>query len=197
MKLEFKMLGYYLILLFVIVAIFALLIENVWNPIKRSWSNVKNGMALNRTGTFTENEASRNIAVTKNQQILNGRAQVLQTKKKEKEIEKLQTMNHSSNQFGKKLGQHPIDESRKLREEQDKEFLESLRIDEEKEAKMQRKIEKRKKKMNKKLTTELAPLPPIEQNEGVCTIGIRFPNGKRIERRFYTTEKLQSVIDFC
>jgi len=191
MKLEWKILAYYLTFLFVILGVFALLIENLWNPIKKLWSNRRY-----QKPEITTTQEARNITVIKQQQNQNEKAQLFQTKKIEKEIQKRKTVKPI--EIGQRLNEESaISKERRLREEQDKEFLESLQIDEQKEIKLQQKKDKiRKRAERKKLITDVAPLPPIEQNEGVCTIGIRLPNGTRLERRFYTTEKFQSVFNF-
>jgi len=77
--------------------------------------------------------------------------------------------------------------------------LESLRLDEEKERHLQREKEEEIVKnisKKKRIAATETQLPPLDQREGVCSIGIRLPNGDRLERRFYFSTKLQRVVDF-
>jgi len=107
------------------------------------------------------------------------------------------------------------DESRNLREEQDRAFLESLAEDESREQRQreeQRRIQDEKeaeereaqrersklqeREKRKELCRQRIPVEPSATEEGVTQLVIRLTDGSRLQRRFKATDKLQVVFDF-
>jgi len=107
------------------------------------------------------------------------------------------------------------EESRNLREEQDRAFLESLaedesreqrqkedqrRIIEEKEAE-ERELQRERSKLQerekrKELCRQRIPIEPSLNEDGITQLVIRLTDGSRLQRRFKVTDKLEVVFDF-
>jgi len=97
-----------------------------------------------------------------------------------------------------------------LREEQDVEFQMALEMDIRKEqAEILRKqkeqegeIEKQRIEFNKQEEKQqklnrIPKEPSPQETDGVCSVVIRLPNGTRCGRRFYTSDKIQAMLDFA
>jgi FAS-associated factor 2 len=98
----------------------------------------------------------------------------------------------------------------KLREEQDKDYLESLRRDQEREREFERQIQEQQDEEELKaaleysvqlkqestlerLTKQLPAEPPANTKESTTEIAVRLPDGSREQRKFFAFQKLKDL----
>jgi len=105
--------------------------------------------------------------------------------------------------------------NRRLREEQDRAYKESLALDQEKERKRKEEERKKeeeklaiereefkKKKKEEQLKQDLErkrnnlPPEPTDDGKSICRVRITLPSGTRLERRFLKADKFSTVYDF-
>jgi len=211
---ELKLLAYYLIFIFAIFTCLVFFVESLWIPFSRFWRNRRSNQE-NIQDIVKLNQERVNY-IERQQDIYKEKAFEKEIKRRSKEEERnawiteLKKRRIVSTKEGHKLGtreeekeieEDPISQARKLREQQDREFEESLRKDQQKDEQLRKRKEvvllkeKRIKQIMMKLEYE-APIPPSKLTEGVCSIGIRLPNGQRLQRNFYANTKLQSLYDY-
>jgi len=207
----------YVVLLLSILAFFTFILEKLWIPFRKTRrERIQPPIASTES---SDHNLLRDELIARKQEEYNENASEKEKNRLEKEQEKKKwVMEEKIRRMGLDTGEvlgtlednelkrrrqmTPLEESRKIREEQDKEYEESLKQDELKERKIMRQhqasITKAKRKEERmKRFEENSPIPPIELNQGVCSIVFRMPNGERVERRFYSNTKLQYLIDFA
>lgn len=218
-----KALGYYLALILVTLAVLTIIVEKVWTPIRNYRRRRNEGFIQDAT----QHDINRLSTLDVRQQVYNERAQEKEQKRRQRELERQQWIVEEQRRRlgyseGHRLGameeesileaesksssirkrEDPLSEARRIREEQDREFNESLRVDQQKEQQIrQRKEAAVAKEKNKKEKTSkleaMAAQPPRDVSDKVCCIGVRLPNGERVERRFYADTTLEAVLLFA
>jgi len=213
MSLALKILAYYTLLIFAVLGFLALLVEKMWMPFNE-YLKRRRITTQPPTNTSAHDQQRTEIVERKQDEHVEKATQQDQRRKEKEEEKRSWILEDKKRRLGisggNRLGTFegdnerekkltPLEAERRLREQQDREFEESLRQDQLKEQQLRRRKEaavnkekKRKERMDHLEST--APLPAA--NEPVCLIGIRLPNGERVERKFYNTAKVQNLMDF-
>jgi len=107
-----------------------------------------------------------------------------------------------------KLDHEERESNRRIRQEQDEAFMQSLAVDEEKERKLheeeekikeeERKSQKMRETREKKLKSIQSKVPPEPDitEKDITQLVIRLTDGSRLQRRFYSKDSIQTVFDF-
>jgi len=115
---------------------------------------------------------------------------------------------HGQILIASKLEHDEREVDRRIRQEQDEAFMQSLAADEEKERKLQEEEERireeqllsqrahEQKEKKLKMIASRVPNEPDPSEKDVSQLVIRLTDGSRLQRRFYPLDSVQSVFDF-
>jgi len=191
-------------------AVFTILFEVIL-PRLKNINHQKPAPAI-LVGHSNQHDRKRRSLIIENQSKLSNKAKEVVEIKQAQKLAKLEEEVKSLNLRGKGHSLHeassseppryipPEDEAtrnRRIMTEQDNEYLASLEADRKKE-KEKESLEKLEKERQEHIQHIQATLPeePAAHIEGVTTLQIRLPSGKKFRRRFLGTDKLQVVINF-
>jgi len=219
MEFASSIVAYFVLLLFAILGLATFFVEKLWIPFRKSQRDRRELSDLNSDTAAARYDSDRDQLIQKKQEELTETASDKEQEKLEKEIEKkMWILEDKIKRLGIDTGQGlgtplednrlkrraltQMEEARRIREEQDREYEQSLRQDQLKDQKMWEKhqaaITKKKRRKERMMKLQLnLPIPPKDLTQGVCSIVVRIPNGERIERRFYSNATVQNLIDFA
>eukprot|EP01118_Nematostelium_gracile_P017173 TRINITY_DN724_c0_g2_i1.p1 TRINITY_DN724_c0_g2~~TRINITY_DN724_c0_g2_i1.p1 ORF type:complete len:259 (-),score=78.41 TRINITY_DN724_c0_g2_i1:84-860(-) len=190
---------WYLIFFLALLALLTLVIQKLGAPIAALFRPRRTDPPLNRDETRLAQE--RAAVIEQRQESYLETNNIRERRRRERELEKMEALqiNRPFNQ-GQRLGyadeeipteedlrQIALIEERSLREEQDREYIRSLKADQDKESKIraQKQAQETKKSRIQSRKEELEKnWPEKSQLENVCQVAIRLPNGDRIQRKF-------------
>jgi len=204
-------LTYWFTFVLFIIGLLVLLIEGVCSPVTSFWRRRRNPIIEPTSEDLSRYEQERTQRVHRmeqdNEQLMLKKEQKRRQKEELKYAQVLEdrrkrigyghTLKSSNEEWEY---EDPLQEARRIRREQDREYEESLTADELKEQQIKHKQEmailkqKQKQERIQKLEKN-CPIPPDSADKS-CFIAIRLPNGVKIQRRFYSNSPVQSLIDF-